>query len=379
MGMGTLCFDLDGTLCTNTNGSYELAEPFPWAIRRLETLAAAGHRIVILTARGSATGIDWEPLTRQQLETWGVPYDELRFGKPSADVYVDDRAVHADAWRVGDGLRVPGFGPGTPAADDRPHVLPRHTSSVVEVGRTFGGRLLRLGQHAARARSLAARAGIPGAPSASCIAAQVRAAVGEDPAEDTVYAISIGMAGHLGFLDALAGAEPTHLHVSCRPLAEPAAGLAALAAGPPAAALAVRASLTAAPAAWPLGQGSDGGLFEPFGGQLAIVADGAITLEPFRGHETVASSWLEDLAGALGLDVMERPITPGLLGAAEEAFIVGLPFCVLPIAAVDDQALGDAAPGPVTQRLLDEWSRDVEVDVAAQLAAFTGPEAALAR
>lgn len=378
MGMGTLCFDLDGTLCTNTGGAYEAAEPYPWAIRRLEALVAAGHRIIILTARGSATGIDWEPLTRRQLELWGVPYDELRFGKPSADVYVDDRAVHADAWRVGDGLNAPGFGPGAPEPGERPHVPPGHASSVVEVGRTFGGRLLRVAHHAARARALACRAGIPGAPSPARIAAAVRAAVGDDPAGETVYAISIGVAGHLGFLDVVSATEPTRMHVSCRPLAEPAAGLAGLLADASGRDLAVRASIESAPGAWPLGHGADGGLYEPFGGQLASVVDGKVMLQPFHGHETVAASWLEDLAADADLDVVERPITTALLAAAEEAFIVGLPFCVLPVAAVDDRLLGEATPGPVTARLIEEWSRDAEVDLAAQLAALTGPEAALA-
>src|SRR4051794_20649486 len=97
----TLCFDLDGTLCSNTFGAYESAEPLPWAIARVNALGLAGHRIVILTARGSASGIDWGERTRAQLRRWGVRYDELVFGKPSADVYIDDRALHTTAWRTG--------------------------------------------------------------------------------------------------------------------------------------------------------------------------------------------------------------------------------------------------------------------------------------
>jgi 3-deoxy-manno-octulosonate cytidylyltransferase (CMP-KDO synthetase) len=104
--VGTICFDLDGTLCTNTFGEYESAEPFGWAIERVNRLAAAGHRILIFTARGTATGIDWGEMSRAQLERWGVVYDELIIGKPSADVYVDDRAVHSEAWRLGQSLGV---------------------------------------------------------------------------------------------------------------------------------------------------------------------------------------------------------------------------------------------------------------------------------
>ena len=32
-------------------------------------------------------------MTRQQMADWGVNYHELRFGKPAADYYVDDRLL----------------------------------------------------------------------------------------------------------------------------------------------------------------------------------------------------------------------------------------------------------------------------------------------
>src|SRR5436305_2105437 len=45
----TLCFDLDGTLCSATARDYEQAEPFPWAIARVNRLAREGHTIIIMT------------------------------------------------------------------------------------------------------------------------------------------------------------------------------------------------------------------------------------------------------------------------------------------------------------------------------------------
>ena len=51
------------------------------------------------TARGDGTGIDWSEVTARQLWDWNVPYDELRFGKPWADLYVDDRAMNAHDYR----------------------------------------------------------------------------------------------------------------------------------------------------------------------------------------------------------------------------------------------------------------------------------------
>ena len=54
------CFDLDGTLVTNTededgNMHYTEAKPIPEAINRLKALYEKGHKIIIQTARGSKT------------------------------------------------------------------------------------------------------------------------------------------------------------------------------------------------------------------------------------------------------------------------------------------------------------------------------------
>jgi len=94
------CFDLDGTLCSNNDGRYEEATPDREMIAAVNKLRDEGHNIVIFTARGSGTGIDWTEVTRQQLERWGVAYDKLQFGKPPADVYVDDKGVNVAAFRL---------------------------------------------------------------------------------------------------------------------------------------------------------------------------------------------------------------------------------------------------------------------------------------
>jgi hypothetical protein len=50
-----------------------------------------GHKIVLHTARGYVTGIDWSDVTKKQMADWGLKYHELKFGKPNADIYIDDR------------------------------------------------------------------------------------------------------------------------------------------------------------------------------------------------------------------------------------------------------------------------------------------------
>ena len=89
----TYCFDLDGTLCTNTEGDYDSAEPFPERIKKVNELYQEGNQILIFTARGTMTGIDWRDLTELQLDQWGVKYHNLELGKPVAHVYIDDRGI----------------------------------------------------------------------------------------------------------------------------------------------------------------------------------------------------------------------------------------------------------------------------------------------
>ena len=91
--MKTYCFDLDGTLCTNTGGAYAEAKPILERISIVNNLYNNGSEIIIFTARGSTTGKDWTELTRHQLEIWKIQYHQLLLGKPFADIYVDDKGI----------------------------------------------------------------------------------------------------------------------------------------------------------------------------------------------------------------------------------------------------------------------------------------------
>jgi SAM-dependent methyltransferase len=95
----TYCIDIDGVLCNNTHGRYELAQPYKAVIARVNMLYELGHRVVLFTARGTITGIDWRDLTETQMRDWGVKYHQLFFGKPEADIYVDDRGMGPVTWQ----------------------------------------------------------------------------------------------------------------------------------------------------------------------------------------------------------------------------------------------------------------------------------------
>jgi len=92
------CFDIDGTLCTKNDNDYNEAEPYFDRIKVVNKLYDEGNKIILFTARGAATGIDWVELTKKQVKDWGLKHHELRFGKPHADVFIDDRAQDPFNW-----------------------------------------------------------------------------------------------------------------------------------------------------------------------------------------------------------------------------------------------------------------------------------------
>ena len=104
------CIDIDGTICTPTVGrGDEKATPYNNRIQQINELYDQGHYIIFFTARamGRFCGDPddrqkaeeiMRPLTEQQLEEWGVKYHELLFGKPHADIFIDDKGCKDTDW-----------------------------------------------------------------------------------------------------------------------------------------------------------------------------------------------------------------------------------------------------------------------------------------
>ena len=101
------CFDLDGTICdtplrkSDNKPGYLESTPFPFMVEQVNKLYDDGHKIIIMTARGRGSGIDWTGLTTEQLTRWGVKYHELEpmFHKPTADLFIDDKGISVDEWK----------------------------------------------------------------------------------------------------------------------------------------------------------------------------------------------------------------------------------------------------------------------------------------
>lgn len=97
------CFDLDNTLVTypKVANDYSTVEPIPNVIAHAQLLKKIGHTIIIYTARrmkthsGNVAAVvaDIGEVTLETLKRFKIPCDELVFGKPLADAYIDDLAV----------------------------------------------------------------------------------------------------------------------------------------------------------------------------------------------------------------------------------------------------------------------------------------------
>ena len=85
--------DIDGVICNNTGGKYEEAKPILENISKINKLFAEGNTIILWTARGATTGIDWGTFTAKQMKEWGVLHHELYLDKPHYDAIIDDLAI----------------------------------------------------------------------------------------------------------------------------------------------------------------------------------------------------------------------------------------------------------------------------------------------
>ena len=106
--MKRICIDLDGVIASfkQPGQGYPQVQPIPGAVERLHQWKAEGHYLIIFTARhmktcGANVGLVNARVTEATL-AWlrqhNVPYDEIFFVKPWADIYIDDNALRFQSW-----------------------------------------------------------------------------------------------------------------------------------------------------------------------------------------------------------------------------------------------------------------------------------------
>jgi capsule biosynthesis phosphatase len=95
------CFDIDGVVF-KINSNYEKHEPIYETVNYMIHLKKMNHTIILYTARKMSThngniGLINKNIvekTLYNLNRFNIPFDEIYFGKPSADIYIDDKGLN---------------------------------------------------------------------------------------------------------------------------------------------------------------------------------------------------------------------------------------------------------------------------------------------
>tara|TARA_Y100000294_G_C8348102_1_gene253563 strand:+ start:46 stop:528 length:483 start_codon:yes stop_codon:yes gene_type:complete len=120
---------------------------------------------------------------------------------------------------------------------------------------------------------------------------------------------------------------------------------------------------------WALLLDPDGFIAEGTGDNFFVVRDGTIfTPEGRNVLRGISRAYvMEELAPQLGFEVVATNIEPYDVHTADEAFMTGTPFCMLPVTSLNNVAIGGGVVGPRFLELLSQWSSNVGVDISTQI------------
>jgi branched-chain amino acid aminotransferase len=112
---------------------------------------------------------------------------------------------------------------------------------------------------------------------------------------------------------------------------------------------------------------ADGRISETSTANVAIVDEGTVVTPPATDALSgVSLSFARRLAAREDIIWRERTLTAADLAGAAEILLTSTPNCILPATRFDGRPVGTGSPGPVYRRLLDAWSAEVGLDIAAQ-------------
>tara|TARA_Y200000002_G_C22348943_1_gene524160 strand:+ start:189 stop:548 length:360 start_codon:yes stop_codon:yes gene_type:complete len=97
----TICFDIDGVICKTIKSNYRSSKPIKKNINIINDFYKKGFIIKIFTARCMGRNFDnikkaekeIKKITIKQLQQWNVNYHQIFFGKPSYDLFIDDKSL----------------------------------------------------------------------------------------------------------------------------------------------------------------------------------------------------------------------------------------------------------------------------------------------
>ncbi|MBT6030924.1 MAG: branched-chain amino acid aminotransferase [Crocinitomicaceae bacterium] len=119
---------------------------------------------------------------------------------------------------------------------------------------------------------------------------------------------------------------------------------------------------------WALLLDPDGYITEGTGDNFFIVKNGEIITPEGRNIlRGISREYIFEIAGQLGIPCRESNIEPYDVYEADEAFMTATPFCILPTVSLQGIKIGSGKMGIITTLLLQQWSKNVGVDIKGQI------------
>lgn len=131
----------------------------------------------------------------------------------------------------------------------------------------------------------------------------------------------------------------------------------------------IEASLFKGENNWPLLLDLNGNISEGSGDNFFIIKDNVI-ISPIgkdilRG---ISRDYvMNTLSKQLRLKAIEKNIDPYDVYNADEAFMTGTPFCMLPVTSLNGIKIKDGKVGKIFNKILNKWSKNCKVDIKKQI------------
>jgi|TARA_B100001175_G_scaffold312701_1_gene319135 FMN phosphatase YigB (HAD superfamily) len=102
MKIKIVCFDIDNVICRTKKNFYRDSIPIKKNIKAINEIFDKGYYVKLFTSRFMGRSNENQKLatkkgyslTQKQLKIWGVKYHKLIFGKPSYDLFIDDKSYN---------------------------------------------------------------------------------------------------------------------------------------------------------------------------------------------------------------------------------------------------------------------------------------------
>tara|TARA_B000000475_G_C15959817_1_gene432437 strand:+ start:233 stop:1234 length:1002 start_codon:yes stop_codon:yes gene_type:complete len=122
---------------------------------------------------------------------------------------------------------------------------------------------------------------------------------------------------------------------------------------------------------WALMMDTDGFIAEGSGDNFFIIKNGTIITPEGRNCLVgISRNYIFEICKELGINCIEKNIEPYDVYTADEAFMTGTPFCVLPVFRFNETKIGDGNFGKITKKIIKKWSDNVGVDIIDQIKKF---------